>query len=1281
MLSLSRRRLLTSPTALFARPSNLASLAGVGASVVAGALALGAVPSEAGAQELPRVLIMVDGSGNMAEVPGSGFFPWDPPQDHACATTEKTRWALAVEALTGNIQNYKCTGGTGVGDPNVLYSDKCTWQQETSGSPSPVTDWLHSNGKQPLITKGAGCNGNGNKKRFQQNQNGLIDLFSDKIRFGLMITDTNVDPGTGASGGWSYFTGGTNAKGAYGDQTAPLPGDWEVGVRNESAPAYQGRLMGFGANTSSGQAVIDQNERIQEVLLAFNPEWNDAAPGDASKINEAPVAAMLKDGYDFLTSDFDRTVNGTYTPGQSFNLNPSGACVPAAAILVVPGKFGSELRDKASVDGTPAGWAYTTGTPCTTGTGVCPYPDGPTIMASYKAANIPVHIIGVVDTTLTQDPPGKPWWWGGPPQGKVMDVFGWGWKDCTSIGAGDFGAGNLCDPNGWWNYYALTECCNLANLALAEAPAGSFSVVSDLNALKTALSKSVAGLASITSATLPAEAVAAPTIKAAGANPTETANGVPVLPSAFEILSTMTIPSTGAPWEGVLERRRMTCNATGNTPIGANIQQAKGDDFGDNLDSIRFTALSNRKHIQMVLMSTPAPASSSYNSDDSARPAIAASNPDGLNDTTAAFKAQLDIDLQTLTNGGGGAKLKAGDLGIQGSDGKVCRSLFGTSSVDTCARRTVRWLLGWNNRASDRASLLGGFFHSSPIVVGPPLGFIRDESYREIYAVTGNATNTKGQATRPTVTYAQTTDGVLHAFYTANNSGPSDYMYPDASFDTAARQGVFSNKNNELWSFVPPAVMYHVFPSVGLQSTLLDGPLTATELVLDRKVSEAAKGSTGLGDWHTVLVGASGFSQLGGFYYALDVTDPRSPQFLWQLSTGGTDKADLFGSAVPAPALTTVAYKDPNDSNKLHEIAVAILAGGVGSSPTGGLWSNTTPEAARSVTIVRLDTGEVLKRFEGGPVNTPTDIDTTDGNVLKPGGASRRSAAVPLLAPMTGTPVVFPGTPGVDAKRAYIGDAGGRLWRIDLSDPDVANWNIAMAFDAYAAPFANADRQPIENTPVISTDENGVAVIIFSTGTQDSFTTAQPGAKNFIVRLKDDFTGGAFVTTEYTPREGTFLDGERVTGPIQLFDSNLFFTTFAPSTGGCGSTGGAKLWGINYLTGAAAGIDLDGDTVIDATKNVAAGNVVINGAQLNRVPGCFATNTTTASDGWLAGNYQAQSRQTTGEYQLVFNGNTSTAGAFTQTFNQGSSTTTNIHLSMNAPKSLLKIRSWTAVSE
>lgn len=1244
MRQFNRRRLLSSALAI-SSAATVAALAG-----------------SAGAQEKPKVLLLLDSSGYEALQPGAAGDPTGSGVGaYKCDNNNPAGWAMIAQALTGSINKFDCQDGDQLANPLHVISDKCYWIPINGGSP-PGTDWETATNKAPLGTGGAGCGGG---KKWRQSNNGIIDTFSKRIRFGLMTSDVNRTD----TGDYSYFWGGTPASGLYAGQTAPLPSAiWEVGARSDSAPANMGRLMGFGAANALPNDIAAQNNRIQQVILATEPVYNETAPGDGSAGNLPPVAAMLKDARDFMVSDIGRTIRVQNSPPINLEQNPVGACGQRAIVLVTSGYigpaglFGGDMTGGPAVDGVvtappAAAFAGQTG-PCVPGVS-CPYGSSAAIIQQLAVTDgIPVYVVGVV----TDDQP-----------------LG---QNCTSLTSLDFAPGQFCDLSLYTDPVdkdAVLQCCNLAYLATQEVAPGTpgpLYVVNSLNKLKSALNTISLSVGTIPeSQTIPAEAVAAPTLVQAN-NPTVTSAGVPISPSAFEVLSSFTAPMTagkpnGKLWEGILERRRLTCNATGLVPVGDDIKPLLGDDYAQNLNWIRSQGTPNSyRNMVWNLIDYTSLGTNSYDADDTLRPNLGTT--DGLGDVGTTLKAQFTKTLEQIAGNDFALPglVSAKDLNIGSADKNTCKGSFGTTTYDRCANRTLKWLAGTNAASgftaasNDRASLMGGFLHSSPIVVGPPLEFLKDETYRAAFAVTP-AANAAGQATRPTVTYAQTTDGILHAFVTANNSAPADTKYGGTSV-----MKPMTKTNNELWAWVPPAIHHFLLQAANVQTTFLDGPLVASDVVFSRTQADAADGANPVKNvWNTVLVGSSGASAAGSFYYAMDITNPLQPKFLWQLKTAGSDHVNLFGDDVPAAAITSVDYKDPI-TNVVSQVAVAILSGGTGSDSPSGTWNAAKPEPARSVTIVRLDNGKVLKRFEGGP----DDIDTNDVGLM----SALRDDSNPLLAPMSGTPVPFPGTPGVSARRVYVGDQAGRMWRLDLHNPDSTQWSVAVAFDAYSV---NNERQPVVIAPVLTTDLNGVPVLVYATGGQEDFSTPDPGAKNYLIRFKDDFnlTTATFQATELLPRVGTFTNGKRVSGPLSLFDSNLFFATYAPLAAGCGA-GNAELWALDYITGASASIDLTGDALPDASP-VAAGQSVIYGAQLSRVPGCVGGTASNITDGWLSGNYSATTNVSSAQYQLTFNGGGGTSG-ITNWANAGAgSAVTNLHVNMKAPKALLRIHSWASVSE
>src|SRR5262249_50197567 len=136
-------------------------------------------------------------------------------------------------------------------------------------------------------------------------------------------------------------------------------------------------------------------------------------------------------------------------------------------------------------------------------------------------------------------------------------------------------------------------------------------------------------------------------------------------------------------------------------------------------------------------------------------------------------------------------------------------------------------------------------------------------------------------------------------------------------------------ENNEIWSFMPPYVLPRILPTYNTQALLLDGAPVVRDVIFERTLAQSQAGGSGGITWSTVLVAGGGAG--GSFYYALDVTDPYKPKFLWQISKDAAGNA-LFGDRTATPAITTIPL---SDQGSVKEVAIAILPGGSAPSLPG----------------------------------------------------------------------------------------------------------------------------------------------------------------------------------------------------------------------------------------------------------------------------------------------------------------------------------------------------------
>ncbi len=235
---------------------------------------------------------------------------------------------------------------------------------------------------------------------------------------------------------------------------------------------------------------------------------------------------------------------------------------------------------------------------------------------------------------------------------------------------------------------------------------------------------------------------------------------------------------------------------------------------------------------------------------------------------------------------------------------------------------------------------LGDIFHFNPIVVGAPLKWkgAFDPSYKdfyEYYTKTGEH-DTDGKI-RKEVIYVGANDGMLHCFSVESGE--------------------------ELWAFIPPSLLSnlkHMDPDIpnsnNKHTYFVDGKAIAIDIKINNKGDHT--------DWKTILVFGLGIG--GTHYYALDITDPENPKFLWEF----TDST-YMGYTEAKPVIATV-----NLEGKLTP--VVFLSGGYDRDNKKADISHPETLTGKAFFIVKAKTGELIKKFIYGA--TTSDPDTKSGN-------------------------------------------------------------------------------------------------------------------------------------------------------------------------------------------------------------------------------------------------------------------------------------------------------------
>lgn len=735
----------------------------------------------------------------------------------------------------------------------------------------------------------------------------------------------------------------------------------------------------------------------------------------------------------------------------------------------------------------------------------------------------------------------------------------------------------------------------------------------DLATLRTALATALDQAASgVTSRTSPAFA-------------NSTASGVG--PQAqFQINSGFTVSRPGQPWSGVLERHRITCDAT-LTPQEQPVDDAQGDRF--------HVVLNNRSTTRKLYTIVPT------------NPA----NADGW-----LLGASTGVSALSGSSFGSPSESGLSLEAFEAGNSSLSRTYFGVAS-DARRDEIIDWVhaTASSARAGNR---LGDIYHSTPVIVGAPQLDITDESYnafRQLPEV----------STRPPVVYVASNDGVLHCFAAA-----------DHTYLTGPHAGQTIQAGDELWGFIPPMLFTKFDAALSAHQTMFDGAPVVKDVFYRRTPGAAASASI----YRTVLIAAL---RGGAGYVALDVTDPYvhasgGPKFLWQYTSSS------MGLTTGSPAITQVLV---GNSGSLEERSLAILPGGVGSvnaamasaaGSAGCAWGGAGAAPATGGTSISRTHGRCWN--PEGRVMTFMDIAT--------GLPMQQLTSTTFNAPMTGSVSAYPGDVGTLGTRAFATDHEGVTWRMDFSSTDRAAWS-AQPFHDNLWDAINASNpsstavvvgQPAYNAPLLAAGPAGKLVVLQATGDID---TLDATVRNRVTSVTENLTCTTSAcswtgTLNWEIRSPTFADGEQVTGPMELFDGTVYFASFQSVTDASNACnyGSSRLWGVKYNTGmfvagqstptAAPSIDYPAGsgTLVQHLPDVP--NAIIVGVGVTQRPTCY--DGVSETDPYVGGTRYRHQNASGGQFTLVAQVS-GQAGAAAGTVGV-------ITRNLNAPASVTSLQGW-----
>ena len=393
-----------------------------------------------------------------------------------------------------------------------------------------------------------------------------------------------------------------------------------------------------------------------------------------------------------------------------------------------------------------------------------------------------------------------------------------------------------------------------------------------------------------------------------------------------------------------------------------------------------------------------------------------------------------------------------------------------------------------------------------------------------------------------TVIYVGANDGMLHAFDDNDLSG------------------------EELWAFIPPCLLGR------LKELHTDNPGIFVDGSPKAYTSYDSNGNL------TKAILIFGLRRGGNYYYALDVTDPTAPKYLWDIYKGKGGYFNQVGQTWSTPIVGKVAHG-------YGEKWVVIFGGGY-DEDQDDVYNPPPDDVGRGIYMADVLTGSYVwgKSYVGG-LTTMTYCIPSDVTVLDIDGDRR-----------------------ID--RLYVGDANARIWRFDIgdlnkngySDPD--EWTTRIIFKSNAG---SSEKRKIFYPPDV-TIEDGYEMLFFGTGDREApkankdkdriygfkdKNTSTKGEAD-LVNVTDDLlqTGSASqqqtIQNELDAKYGWYIllekqDGEKCLAPPVVFYRTAYFTTFSPTVGDLDDPcfigeGVGWLYAVNYLNGNAVfNFDLTND--------------------------------------------------------------------------------------------------------
>jgi len=447
-----------------------------------------------------------------------------------------------------------------------------------------------------------------------------------------------------------------------------------------------------------------------------------------------------------------------------------------------------------------------------------------------------------------------------------------------------------------------------------------------------------------------------------------------------------------------------------------------------------------------------------------------------------------------------------------------------------------------------------------------------------------------------TLVFFGANDGMLHAVL--------DVTDPDVEVS-----GNETHYGTEAWAFIPPNQLNRL--KYTLEGTTHMDFVDSSPKVYFHDVD--ADGLVDPVDGDQIIL-ICGQRKGGSGYFALDITDPDVPKYLWRIGNSNDAAIDPdviipeLGESWSEPEFGLVKTTDADTSGT----PVFFIGGGYSADNSAG----------KAVVAVNLFSGAVVRKF------TEVDPDTTDLD---------KTADTAMNYSVSSSVKVVDEDGNGFVDKVYVGDLGGQMWRFGqvtvdtignpLNFPDcdenINNWTGQIMFTAPTYVVDSTTYRRKFFYPPSVTLEKGYDMLFMGTGDRENACDTTTAADR-IYAIKDTHGTTSFTETDLVDvtdsaatvpdlnqtngdvdsnnsiDQGWFIRlvdslgadaGEKVLAQGVVFYKTYYITTFTPNNDPCVPGGNARLYALNYLTGSAMieFTDTDGDGIDDLTRSVMLG--------------------------------------------------------------------------------------------